>query len=574
MEESKKYILGLHGFSASSGMELHNTGAALVRDGKIVAAMDEERFSRIKNDGRFPFSSLEAVMDDARIDADTIRMIALPDKRPLWELAMTVKYIVKTFVESGVFMPRYLLSSLRRTLHLRRTVPRCLSSVPKVFIEHHLCHAASAYYTCPWDKATILTLDGMGDYCMAGIAAAGIKGKINIIKRLNGFYSPGIYYAMITDLLGFTAGRHEGKVTGLAAFGNARPLMPVFEDILAYKSGKLDFFSKIIPYEIDRYSFKKGQKDPIRKMKARLQGFGREDIAAAAQKRLEDVVTDLVADIVKVTGIGNIVLAGGIFANVKLNQKIQEMDCVDHVYIFPAMNDGGLSTGAALYAEYNCCGKKFIPKELHDVYAGSEFSDAEIEQVLVSDNIRYERPECIEKEIARLLADGQVVAHFNGRMEYGPRALGNRSVLAAATDPAMNRLLNHRLKRTEFMPFAPAVLCEHAKNLYENWTNDNIPGRFMTMTFHVTEEHKRLAPAAVHADGTARPQTVDRLVNPRFYNIINEYYKLTGVPLVLNTSFNIHEEPIVRTPQEALKILRLNAVDALVLNKFLIRIKP
>ena len=251
-------------------------------------------------------------------------------------------------------------------------------------------------------------------------------------------------------------------------------------------------------------------------------------------------------------------------------QKIQELNCVDNVYIFPAMNDSGLSVGASLYTEYNILKNKFNPKPLKTVNLGKEYSNKTIQIILDKNNIEYKKYDNIEKEIAKLIFKGKIIAHFNGRMEYGPRALGNRSILASATNVNINKTLNDRLKRTEFMPFAPAILAEHAKDMYKNWNENNVPSQFMTMTFNVTDKHKELAPATVHIDGTARPQVVNYSDNPRFYNILKNYYELTGIPIIINTSFNIHEEPIVNTPTEALKILKQNSVDILILNDFLI----
>ena len=216
---------------------------------------------------------------------------------------------------------------------------------------------------------------------------------------------------------------------------------------------------------------------------------------------------------------------------------------------------------------------KFNPKPLKTVNLGRKYSNQEIQLILDKISIDYKKPDNIEKEIAKLILEGKIIAHFNGRMEYGPRALGNRSILASATDININKSLNERLRRTEFMPFAPAILAEHAKDMYENWNENNIPSQFMTMTFNVTDKHKKLAPATVHIDGTARPQVVNYSDNSRFYNIIKNYYELTGIPIIINTSFNIHEEPIVNTPSEALKILKQSSVDILILNDFLIENK-
>lgn len=589
-----KYILGIHGFSSNSERTMHNSGVCIVKNGKIIAAIDEERYSRNKNEGRFPHKALDDIFKICGIKPENIDIVAMPDKNPLWQFKAVTKYAIKTFFDTGIFLNNYLKETYRIT-ELKRHLPNSLKHAKKIFVEHHIAHASSAYHTCPWQDATIITIDGMGDFSMSGITAIGKSGKIKVLKRLNGFYSPGLFYMIITEILGFVSGRHEGKVTGLAAYGKYNEKLDViFNKLIKYDDKKADFFSKNVAYEINDYISKKwgngfnpnigtnsfdekiylAQKEKqLLSFRKPLKEFSKENIAFAVQKRLEDIILKHVVKTVIQTNIKNVVLAGGVFANVKLNQKIQELDCVDNVYIFPAMNDSGLSVGASLYTEYNVLKNKFNPKPLKTVNFGKEYSNKEIKLILDKNNIDYKRPNNIEREIAKLISEGKIIAHFNGRMEYGPRALGNRSILASATNNDINKTLNERLKRTEFMPFAPAILVEHAKDMYKNWDKNNIPSQFMTMTFNVTDKHKELAPATVHIDGTARPQVVNYYNNPRFYSIIKNYYELTGIPIIINTSFNIHEEPIVNTPTEALKILKQNSVDILILNDFLIKNK-
>ncbi|WP_452232074.1 carbamoyltransferase family protein [Lacinutrix sp. MEBiC02595] len=586
-----KYILGIHGFSSKSQRGMHNSGVCIIKNGVVIAAVDEERYSRKKNEGRFPLESLKDVFEISGITASEIDIVAMPDVSPLKQFRLVTKYAVKTYLETGVFLNNYLKETYRFT-DLKRCLPDNLSHAKKIYVEHHIAHASSAYHTSPWGKATIVTVDGMGDFSMSGITAIGDSGQIKVVKRLNGFYSPGLFYMIITEILGFVSGRHEGKVTGLAAYGKYnKKLDSIFNEFIKYDDKKSDFYSKHVAYEINDYISKKwvngfnpnidtnsldekeylAQKErQLLSFREPLKNFSKEDIAFAVQKRLEDIVLDHICNTVKQTSIKDIVLAGGVFANVKLNQKIQELDCIDNVYVFPAMNDSGLSVGAALYSHYNTLKNKFKPKRFETVYLGKAYSNDDIQLVLDDKHIEYLKPENIEKEIAKLISKGKIIAHFNGRMEYGPRALGNRSILASATNVNINKTLNERLKRTEFMPFAPAILDCYAKEMYYNWDKNNIPSQFMTMTFNTTKKHKEMAPATVHIDGTARPQVVRLEDNPRFYNIIKSYYELTGIPIVINTSFNIHEEPIVNTPMEALKILEQDSIDVLVLNDFLI----
>ena len=586
-----KYILGLHGFSSKSQRTMHNSGVCIIKNGEIIAAIDEERYSRVKNEGSFPVKALNDIFKICKINAKSIDYVAMPDNTPLWQFKSVTKYAIKTYFETGVFLNHY-LKGIYRIYDLKRHLPDNLKHAKKIFIEHHIAHASSAYYTSPWKDATIITIDGMGDFSISGITAIGESGKIKVLKRLNGFYSPGLFYMIITEILGFISGRHEGKVTGLAAYGKFnKDLDNIFKQFIEYDKNKSDFFSRNIAYEINNYICKKWvnefnlnlstnffdereylkQKEKqLLSFREPLKEFSKEDIAFAVQKRLEDIVLDHIDNTIRQTNIKNLVLAGGVFANVKLNQKIKELKCIDNVYIFPAMNDSGLSVGSALYVEYNTLGKEFNPTQLKTVNLGPEYSNKEIQEALCKSSLRYKRPSNIEKEIATFIKKGKIVAHFNGRMEYGPRSLGNRSILASPENSTINNTLNKRLNRTEFMPFAPAILAEHAKDMYKYWDTGNTSAKFMTMAFHATDRHKKMAPATVHIDGTARPQVVSYSDNPRLYNIIKNYYELTGVPIIINTSFNLHEEPIVNTPEEAIKILTQHSIDILILNDFII----
>jgi carbamoyltransferase len=587
------YILGIHGFSAHSNRTMHNSGVALLKNGEIIFATDEERFTRVKNDGVFPFKALEAMYKETGVSPSDITYIAMPDKKPIWQFRKVIKYIVITYLETGVFASNYLRESFKRTLQLKRIVPKNLSHCKLFFVEHHLAHAASSFFSAPWDKATIITIDGSGDFSMSGLVGVGQGNKINITKRLNGFYSPGIYYMIITEILGFISGRHEGKVTGLAAFGKQNAeLKRHFETFLQYKIEKLDFFSKNIAFEIDDYiskhwvngynpelgtgslaeqEYKKIKKQQLSTFSVHIENHSKENIAYAAQNRLEEVVTEHVNTVVLRTGIKNVCVAGGIFANVKLNQKIRELKNVDNLFVYPAMNDSGLSVGAALHVHHCILNHSFNGKVPTNLFLGTDNSnDDKIVTLLKSKNIHFQKLDHIELKIAEALSSNKIVAHFYGRSEYGPRALGNRSIFAPATNYSINESLNKKLKRTEFMPFAPIVLFEDANEMFLNWNENEYNSRFMTITYNVTDKMKEIAPAVVHIDSTARPQIIKKFDNERVYNILNEYKKITNIPVLINTSFNLHEEPIVNTPEDALKVLKQKAVDVLIINNFFI----
>jgi carbamoyltransferase len=304
-----------------------------------------------------------------------------------------------------------------------------------------------------------------------------------------------------------------------------------------------------------------------------LQRFEHKDIAAALQRVLEEEVLKMVADGLRLTGEPNVVLAGGVFSNVKLNQRIRECGNVQNIYIHPGMGDDGLMVGAAYLGQEALArerGVEFRREFLKTVYLGPEFSVAEIFEAARRHGVRAEQSSQIEEDTAGHIEAGRVVGRFNGRMEYGPRALGNRTIMANPRDPKINDWLNQRLKRTEFMPFAPSILEEDAHRYFKGWNRDHVAARFMTMTYDVFPEAQENCRAVVHVDGTARPQVVREEDNPGYYRTIAAYKRRTGLPIVVNTSFNIHEEPIVCTPDDAIRSFLTGCVDILTMGNVVI----
>lgn len=417
-------------------------------------------------------------------------------------------------------------------------------------VEHHLSHAANAYYTSGFDDALIVTLDGYGSG-LAGSVSEGRGGRITRLHDLEYPHSLGTFYESVTSALGFKPSRHEGKIVGLAAYGDPSVLTDLLLSRFQQEEGNFRilesnnlYFARLVASE-----------------------FPKIDVAAAYQHVLEKVAVAYVSHYLQRTGLTNLVLSGGVVANVKLNQRLREIPGVDRIFIHPNMGDGGCGTGAGLL-EFAREGTEWV-RPL-DVYWGESFDQLKVAAALRNAQLPFERYSLIESEIAALIADGQVVARFNGRMEYGPRALGNRSILYHAKDPAVNQWLNQRLGRTEFMPFAPATLFEHRHACYRNVTGADYAAQFMTLTFDCTEQMKAESPAAVHVDGTARPQLVTESANPSFHRILTEYHKLTGIPSVINTSFNMHEEPIVRTPDDAIRSFLQGNLDYLAIGEFLV----
>jgi carbamoyltransferase len=389
------------------------------------------------------------------------------------------------------------------------------------------------------------------------------EGKFEHLTSVDSFDSLGNYYAYVTALCGFKAKRHEGKITGLAARG--RPLhLELLESMIDYEDGGL----------VNRGRVLFGR--ALEELGSRLgEGWNREDLSASIQQHSENLVKKYVGYWQRKTGHRNVALAGGLFANVRINEEVHELPGVRSVFVHPGMTDEGIAVGAGLALERRRSaelGSRHQPRRLENVYLGNEYGENEISDALRGAGLQAEHhPGSIESVVADRLAEGKVVARFDGRMEYGPRALGNRSILYQPGDPSVNDWLNELLRRTEFMPFAPSCLHEETHRLFENAAGAEDSARFMTITFHCTPWMAERCRGVVHVDNTARPQIVHREDNASYHRIIDEYRKRTGVPVIINTSFNIHEEPIVRTPDDAIRAFLDSALDYMAAGDFMIK---
>ena len=336
-------ILGIWGYSADSPALSHDSGAAVIQDGKIISAVNEERFTRKKIDGRYPFESIRMVLEANGIVPGDIDLIALAGLSPRMRSLKMLRYIWKTFSETRIFMPNRVLYAALTARKIRRTLPENLKGVKTVCVDHHLAHAASAYYTCPWEDATVITLDGIGDSATCGVVCSGVQGEMKSLFECNGYYSPGIFYSFITKRFGFSVSKHEGKITGLAAYGDHSQIYDRMKDIISYREEAHDFYSEYVPRLFKARTYSEWDLPIIDQL---LDEVLREDVAAGVQKLTEDVVCAYVRDAVKLTGLPKVALAGGVFGNVKLNQRIRELECVEDVYVHPNMGDGGLAAGA------------------------------------------------------------------------------------------------------------------------------------------------------------------------------------------------------------------------------------
>lgn len=586
----------------------HDASAAVARDGELVAAISEERLSRKKGQWGYPWRAIDACLALAgitreQVDYFVVALNKVPAhffSRPTWAKEtreavyrakrdlqgrpQEITLSVNEFVDEVKRHKRLLVDLFREDVFRKEG----FKNAKLVFTDHHHTHAVTAWYYSGFDDALILTIDCVGasfvnDYeklhDLVSLQHAHFMPLSHSISRaengriiresqsdLSG--SPGNFYGIVTQSLGFISPRHEGKVTGLAAWGTDTTLDAPFQQVLQLSPSK-NYFQSVLTSRVSQNL----SEEKHHFIKSVIKGHTRENIAGAAQRTLEKAVVEHVREAAKRTGLRKIACAGGVFGNVKLNQHIMELPGIDEVFVFPAMSDAGLAAGAALMPAITS-GLPVKPARVSNVYFGPSYTNHEIKRILdkAKTKFKYRQllPEERAKQVAQLVADGKIVGLFQGRMEFGPRALGNRTILANPTDPQINDWLNKRLSRSEFMPFAPSVLAEACPDIFENFEKGSYTAKFMTITYTVKEKWRSRMAAVVHIDGTARPQAVSREDNPRYYDIIKEYEKITGSPVVLNTSFNVHEEPIICKPEEALRALEEGRVDLLVVEDFIV----
>ena len=518
--------------------EEHDAGVCVVRDGRVIFALNEERLSRKKLHMGFPTDSMKLActfLHDRELRYE-VRGIALGSQIHIGgDVSVSEKPHLGTIVSRraidllsrlkltswvvgtsfGVEITRPFLRFLQRKRVARirqRLDEQGLGNVPFRAYDHHLCHAVSAFFSSGFSECLALTVDAAGDG-YASRAYRCVDGRMELLHSIPFYHSIGHYYELVTLILGFKFGQ-AGKVTGLSARGDASRAIDTFRSRIRYNPRRMIFENFGNYYLYERSS-----------LASALSGFSREDVSAAVQQHLEDVVVSYVDDLLRKYFPGgrqvNVALAGGVFANVLLNGAISRIDEVGRLFVHPHMGDGGLATGAALeMSRERSPGSG--PYELQDVYLGPELSKTEVEEALRCSGLPYRVCDEIEKEVAARLAAKKVVARVEGRLEYGPRALGHRSILYHAGDSSVNDWLNTKLSRSEFMPFAPAILADDADEYFELGEQHRC-ATFMTIACPTTEKCRRLCPAVIHVDGTARPQVVFEQYTPSFYRIIAEY---------------------------------------------------
>jgi len=547
--------------------QMHDSSACILRDGELLFAVAEERISRLKHDAGFPKNAIRACLDFAKVRAEQLDEVCFG-----WQTAGPVfRHDLKCYATGK--MPLTYLNGLNSTLHFlsmwhqesgaKKFAQQFGPTKARMrFVDHHLAHAISAYAYSGFDDAAVVVMDGRGAW-EATTIWHGHKGRLDPVLMIPFPDSVGYLYSEFTEFLGFQRNSDEWKVMGLAPYGKPGVDLSNFIDV------------KAAPYHIHARQLSVNGTTPFAGMTSRL-GPPRtaesdiddrhKNIAYAVQDACETAMMSVVRMAIEKTGCRDVCLAGGVALNSKANGKIAASGLVEKMFVQPAASDDGVALGAAL-APYLDGNGKLPNKPMRHGYWGPCFEDDAIESALRTYKLRYAKVPDPASSAAELLSQGRILGWFQGRMEFGPRALGSRSILADSRDPEMNAKVNNAVKFREWWrPFAPSVKKEAAGEYLESATDSP----FMILTAQVRPEKRGVIPSVTHVDGSARPQTVEKEINPLYWRLIDEFGKSTGVPVILNTSFNLRGEAIVHTPTDAIRTFFSSGMDALVIGSFLV----
>jgi carbamoyltransferase len=558
------YVLGLSCF-------YHDSAAALLRDGEIVAACQEERLSRKKHDSGFPARAVKYVMKEAGIGPQDLDAVGFYDK-PLLKFERMLSTYIATFPRSF----NSFRTAIPLWLHEKLWVPSLIRKElrpykgPILFAEHHMSHAASCFLVSPFEESAILTVDGVGEWATASFGV-GRGSDITLFKEIRFPHSLGLLYSAFTYYLGFKVNSAEYKVMGLAPYGKPVHYERIMKEMVHLNEDgsfklNMDYFSYDYGLRMTNGRFSEFFGGPPRKPETWM--TEREfDIAASIQKVCEEIVLRMARYIHTETGLTNLCMAGGVALNCVANGRVIRETPFKNLFVQPAAGDAGGAVGVAHYL-YNTLEKQPRGKAWTHAYLGPAYADAEIAAYLDSQGARYRTlgDRELVQTTARLISQENVIGWFQGRMEFGPRALGGRSILADPRDPKMRDTLNMKIKfREGFRPFAPSVLADKASE----WFDIDCDSPYMLLVAQV-REGRRSIPSVTHVDNSARLQTVTREQSPLYYDLIAEFEKLTGVPVIINTSFNVRGEPIVCTPHDAYLCFMRTNMDHLVLGHHLL----
>ena len=598
---NKNYILGISAY-------YHDSAACLVHDGKIIAAAQEERFTRKKHDKSFPKHSIDYCFDEAKINFNNIKFIGFYDKPFL-----KFERILETYLSEAPLGFKSFSNAIpiwiKEKLFLKKTIIDNISNFYKIkdkslieskilFAEHHVSHSASAFYPSPFNSSAILTMDGVGEWVTTSIGY-GDNNKINFLKEIHFPHSLGLLYSAFTYFSGFKVNSGEYKLMGLAPYGKPIYKKLIKKEIIDIKedgSFKLNmkYFNYTVGLTMTNSKFDNLFKRKPRKPDSNITQFEM-DLAKSIQEVIEEVILKLVKTTKKITNSENLVLAGGVALNCVANSKIIKQNKFRNVWVQPASGDAGGALGVAQHIYYNYLNNnRKVDSNKNDLmngsYLGKSYTNSEIKDFLNSKKIIYVEYQSEEKfieEISNYIISGKVIGWHQGRMEFGPRALGNRSIIADPRNKKMQKILNEKIKfRESFRPFAPSILKEELKNYFDF---SNVDSPYMLFVANLKKEFRlnqtdqknlfgleklnfvrSLLPAITHVDFSSRIQTVDKKTNPKFYKLLTNFGKKTGYPILVNTSFNIRGEPIVCSPEDAYNCFMKTNMDILALGNFII----
>jgi carbamoyltransferase len=574
----------------------HDAAAALIRDGEIIAAAEEERFTRKKHDYDFPVSAIEFCLNMGKIRSEDLDHVVFFEK-PFTKFERLLLTSMQTFPRSRQVFQESMITWLTDKLWIKALIKKNLN-VPDskiLFSNHHLSHAASAFFCSPFDEAAILTVDGVGEWATATYGV-GTGRQIKIKREIRFPHSLGLLYSAFTAFLGFEVNEGEYKVMGMAPFGEPKYVDKVWKLINQDSDGSFSLNMEYFTFHhstentygakfVDLFGPERDPKSyfftpdsgypsyfgdkPANYTSLANQNKHYADIAASIQRVTEEVLIKMANHLHKETGLSRLCMAGGVALNSVANGRILRETPFNEIYVQPAAGDGGGALGAALYAYHTVCNKPRKGPMKH-AYWGKAYDEQEVDSFLEANGIRHTRLDNEDKLIDRVVdavEHGKVIGWFQGRFEWGPRALGNRSILADPRNPDMKDIVNTKIKfREPFRPFAPSVLADRAQDFFDLPDPErHYPARYMLYVVDVHERMQDCLPAITHVDGTARLQTVSKDVAPRYYRLIEQFGDASGVPVVLNTSFNLKGEPIVNTPAQAYSTFSRSGIDMLVL---------
>ncbi len=555
----------------------HDSAACIIKDGKIIAGAAEERFTRIKHDNNFPKKSIEFCLDSLGISANEVDVISFYEK-PFIKFERIISQHLDNFPRNYKQFMKTIGPWFGSRLQIKKTLEEELHYFGKInFIDHHLSHAASAFYLAPFNKAAIVTVDGVGEWSTTTIGS-GSGQNIEIDKEIYFPHSLGLLYSTLTTFLGFDANDSEYKVMGLAAYGDPKPFRKHFEKIIeVFPDGSFKLNMEYFDFDWAEHMPSEKMSElfghPIRKESDKVKRY-HENIAASLQVKLEEIVINLLNKAYETYKTKNLCFAGGVALNSVLNGKILSNTPFEKLFIPPDPSDAGAAMGAAMYS-YTQITKELVEKKDFHPYLGPEYRWHQIEAELKKYKLKYKyfkSDKELVAETAKFIKNKKVIGWFQGRMEWGPRALGNRSILASATTTKMRDIINEKVKKREmFRPFAPVILEEETKKYFETDDYVSPSARWMLMVYPFKKIGLKQVPAVVHVDNSGRLETLIRKDNPKYYDLVKAYDTLTGIPIIINTSFNVKGEPIVCTPDDAIRCFLSTDIDYLIIDNYVIK---